>query len=237
MNDDDRSRIAIPDLRRCITPLRLVFWGGVLNVVDIRVNDIDLVSDLLGTTLMLVGLWKLSGIRVDAAYRKGLLFATLAAALSLVGQLFDFAPPQVRRSAAAFVEFAGFLEVVAVAIFAVMMARLAKAAELPDVAADWRRTLKWFLFCFVAPVGLLRAGATLWVLAGRPRFTLPDFPLSFWLVAILLFFAMLLVPWIRLFMSTSRLRKALQLKAWSRSVRERKDRASRSGSPGRPSSA
>lgn len=239
MNDDDRSRLSLADLRRSILPLRLVFWGAVLCVVDFRIRSeigtIDLVSDFAGTALVLAGLWMLSGIRVDAVYRRGMRFAAVAALASLAGQLVDFAPASLQRSARPFVELAGLLEVAAVAVFARMMVRLARSAELPDVAADWARTFKWFLGCFVAPLGLLRAAGMLWLMAGSPRLPLPPFPVAFWLAAILGFFAMLLIPWIRLFMSTSRLRDGLRLKSWSRSVRER--RGTRASPRPRPSSS
>ena len=40
-----------------------------------------------------------------------------------------------------------------------MFEAVRRAAELPDVAADWSLTLKWFLVVYVGLVGLFRAAA------------------------------------------------------------------------------
>jgi hypothetical protein len=221
---DGPRRIPLADLKRAVLPLRFVFWGAVVNIVDItlrsEIGPIDLISDAAGMALVLAGTAKLARLRVDETYRKGTLFAAVVAALSLIRELVAYFP---RWKAEPFVrgygELVGLLEVAAMGVFCAMMVRLARSAELPDVAADWRRTLIWFLWIEVGLLGLLRAATTLWLLAGRPRLPLPAFDLSFWIVALLLLLGLLLWPWIRFFLSTNRLSYALRLKAWRRSLK------------------
>ena len=223
MNDDERCRLSYRDLCRGIFPLRLVFWGGVLNVVDFEVDSdvgrFDLFSDLAGNALILAGTWLLAQLRVDRTYRRGLLFGVVTAALGLAEEMLDFAPASLRRSTQGFKELVGLMEVIAVGVFALMMIRLARKAEIPDAVADWTRTFKWFLWCYVAPVALLSAAGILWQLAGAPTIAPPSFPMAFWVALILGFLGMLLLPWIRLFQSTSRFREALRIKAWGRGLR------------------
>ena len=230
MNEDSegRCRPSIPGLRRAVPSLRFIFWGALINVVDLRINGIDLLNDILGMVLVSIGAWRLAGLRVEATYRKGTLFAAVVALLSLLAAILEHgrATPATR----AYGEAVGLLEIAAIGVFGWMMVRLCRAAELPDVAADWTVTLKWFLWVYVGLVGLFRAAAALWLMAGRPRLPLPSIHVSAWVVGLLLLLGLLLVPWIRMFGSTSRLAKALQLKAWSRTIRERRLRPS---SPGR----
>lgn len=216
--DDDRPRLSLSDLRRAPPALRLVFWGALINLVDLRVNGVDLVNDILGMTLVALGAWRLARLRVDATYRLWMRFAAGVALAGLLSAILELAPPSpVARSAA---ELVGLLEVAALTLSCAMMIRLSRAAELPDVAADWANTWKWFLWIEVGLLGLLRAALTLAWLSGG-RFPLPPAHASAWIAALILFLGLLLVPWIRFFQSTSRLSDGLRLKAWRRTLSSR----------------
>lgn len=214
--DEDRSRLSLRDLRRAVLPLRLVFWGALINLIDVRINDVDLLHDVAGMLLVSAGAWKLASLRVDAGYRRGMLFAAVVALLSLAAAALEPARHPLVRG---YAELVGLLEVAAMAVACAMMIRLSRAAELPDVAADWTRTWKWFLWIDVGLLGLLRASGTLWLLAGRPSLPLSGIHPSAWIAGLLLFLGLLLAPWIRFFQSTSRLADGLRLKAWRRSLR------------------
>ncbi|HEX7896938.1 MAG TPA: hypothetical protein VF950_04215 [Planctomycetota bacterium] len=215
--DEDRCRVSARDLRRAVPALRLIFWGALINLVDIRVNGVDLLNDIVGTTLVATGAWTLSALRVDEIYRRGMLFAKVVAILSLAGAVLELARPTPFTRGCA--EAVGLLEIAGMTVACAMMVRLSRAAELPDVAAHWSRTLKWFLWIEVGLLGLIRAGAALWLAAGRPFVPFPSGHPSAWIAGILVFLGLLLAPWIRFFQSTSRLSDGLRLKAWARSVR------------------
>jgi len=218
MDDSEgRSRVSVHDLRRAVVSLRLIFWGALIALIDVRINGFDLLSDVAGLGLVSVGAWTLAGLRVDPVYRRGTLFAAVVALLSLLGTILEFAPREA--FVRAYGEAVGLLEIAALGVFCAMMVRLSRAAELPDVAADWTRTLKWFLWVYVGLVGLLRAATALWLITGRPGVPIPSMHGSAWIALFMLFLGLLLVPWIRLFLSTNRLSYALRLKAWSRSLK------------------
>src|SRR5688572_28430073 len=165
MEEDERSRISVRDLRRAVRPLRFIFWGALVVLIDFRVNRVDLLHDTAGMLLICLGVWTLASLRVDATYRGGMLFAAVVAFLSLLGTILEFATPNAFTRG--YAEAAGLLEVAALAVFCWMMVRLSRAAELPDVAAYWTRTLKWFLWVYAGLLGLIRAVAALSMMAGR----------------------------------------------------------------------
>lgn len=213
---DDRLRLSLGDLRRAVPALRLVFWGALINLVDVRVNGVDVIPDILGMILVTAGAWKLAGLRVDATYRTWTRFSAAMALLSLLAAVLELAKPTPFTRG--YAELAGLAEVAGMTVACAMMVRLSRAAELPDVAADWARTLKWFLWIEAGLLGLLRAAAALVALTGA-RPPIPSWPPSAWIAIVLLFLGLLLVPWIRFFQSTSRLSDGLRLKAWRRSIR------------------
>ena len=215
--DEDRCRVSVRDLRRAVPALRFIFWGALINLVDLRVNGFDLVNDILGMTLVTTGTWTLSTLRIDETYRRGMLFAKVVAILSLVGAVLELAPPS--PFARGYAEAVGLLEIAGTAVACAMMVRLSRAAELPDVAADWTRTLKWFLWVYAGLLGLIRAVVALSFLAGRLVVPVPSMHASAWFATVIVFFGLLLVPWIRMFLSTNRLSNGLRLKAWRRSLK------------------
>jgi hypothetical protein len=232
MNDDDRSSppIPVPHLRRAVSALRLVFWGALICLIDLHINGVDLIHDVAGTVLVALGAWSLSGLRVDETYRTWMRFAAVVAVLSVAAAALEHVPRS--GPARAFVEGVGLLEVAALCVGCAMMMRLARAAGLPDVAAHWNVTLRWFLGVYAGLLGLFRGAAALWILAGRPRLPLPGVHPSAWIAGVLLLLGLLLWPWLRFFGSTNRLSDALRLKAWTRARRERRVRSSsRDGAP------
>jgi hypothetical protein len=74
MDDDRRAHLSA-----MITPLRLIFWGGLLCLIDItmtqRINGVsfkfDLLDDFLGMVLVTIGVFRLSRFAPSRSYAKG----------------------------------------------------------------------------------------------------------------------------------------------------------------------
>jgi hypothetical protein len=68
--------LAPRDILTTITPLRLVFWGCLLCLIDVHSNwnfdgqvwKIDIVSDVIGALLIVWGAFRLSMLRVSGWY-------------------------------------------------------------------------------------------------------------------------------------------------------------------------
>src|SRR5436309_3272362 len=58
------------DVRSAITPLRLIFWGALLWIIDFRINGFDIANDLLGSILVAIGVVRLARINVSERYNR-----------------------------------------------------------------------------------------------------------------------------------------------------------------------
>ena len=57
------------DIRSAVRPLRLIFWGGVVWILDFKINGFDLLNDVVAALLVAVGVYRLA--RIDAGERYG----------------------------------------------------------------------------------------------------------------------------------------------------------------------
>lgn len=189
-----------------IRPLRYVFWGGLFLVFDLYVstNEVrfDFINDTLGSILIAIGVVRLAETPVDDIYQRRMKFVTWIAVLSVFesfSEFLVFKPPLAYQVAASLF---GTCQFVAILFFALAMERFAESAKLYDVSESWHFTYSLFLFIYgpliviSAIVGLASASST-----SRQHYDIG--------AAVCLVVPVLVIPIIHLFVSTSRMRRAI----------------------------
>ena len=188
-----------PDIRRTIGPLRLIFWGGLICVFDFKINDFDLLHDLIGSLMIACGVFTLSGINVHEPYAKAMRFVQVVVVLSCLTTLMDqFGYPRSNFISTLLWLF-GTVEMIAIVVFCVAIRWLCIRAELVESTRSWRTTTLLFTFIYLIPLGLFYCAAAI-AIATSSSFNIQLGPAGLLLIPI--FFA----PLVHLFISTSRMK-------------------------------
>jgi hypothetical protein len=82
-------------VRQAITPLRMIFWGGLLCIFDITFSQTtngqgfkcDILDDTLGAILITVGVFKLSAIAVPGRYATVMGFVRIVSVLAVLNTI------------------------------------------------------------------------------------------------------------------------------------------------------
>ena len=184
------------DVRDAVGPLRLVFWGGLLCVLDFKINNFDILNDFLGAILIAVGVARLARFPVHERYLGWMLFVKVVAILHVFTAffaMFMLHPPEP----IAFLLTAFHLATLAATIaFCVAMRWLCMDSGLDRSAESWQLTTILVTVLLAAPSALLALVALLSM--GRSW--------NIGLPIIFLLLAAVLVPVIHFFISTSRMR-------------------------------
>ena len=199
------------DVRRAISPLRMVFWGGLLCVFDLTFSEVhgregfrfDILNDAVGMLLIAVGAFKLAGIRVHDRYAGTMTFIRIIAVLGVLDAVQEhvIAPrPQVVGFVLAVLALA---MMVATVLFCVCMRWFCEEARLPDAARSWRTTAILFGVIYLVPLGLFYLAAAGAILTGS-SFHINLGPFG------LLLLPVFAVPIVHLFISTSRMKRAAE---------------------------
>jgi hypothetical protein len=190
--------VTVADIRQTIVPLRLVFWGGLICVINIYVNGFDIVNDFIGAILILVGVRRLARIPVDERYRKRMIFVCVmawsACATTFLGN-FHIRWPEP----ATWLLLLLFpVQLAAVTVFCTAMRLLSADALMMKSARSWGITTVLVTVVYVIPITMLTVAAAL---GGRGNINFS----GGWtmLIAIIV----LLVPAIHFFVSTSRMKR------------------------------
>jgi hypothetical protein len=188
-------------LKTVVGPLRMIFWGGLLIVLDFRINGFDLLNDVLGMLLITWGVGKLSGFPVSARYRSLMLFVLVMALLSLVKSvIMQFDARAISQAILMLLLLISMLSLVAIVIFCGCMLEFCLKAGLGPAGNSWRTTRVLFIVIYLIPLGACYLILAASMLGGRPF----DYNLGTWaLLLIPIFF----VPLIHLFISTSRMKR------------------------------
>ena len=204
MDDDRRARLSA-----MITPLRLIFWGGLLCLIDItmtqRVNGVgfkfDLFDDFLGMLLVTVGVFRLARFAPSRSYAKGMAFVKVVAVVSTFKELIDhwsFSTPDVWDLAWTAFSLA---ELTAMVVFCSTMHLLCRVMDLDEPARSWNTTTVLVVVVYAIPLGLLHAVSLVAGMIGRSF----HFNVGPWGLLVLPLFA---YPLIHFFVSTSRMARA-----------------------------
>jgi hypothetical protein len=210
----DRETIVVgkPMIRDAIVPLRMIFWGGLIYLIDISYSytrngmgfRFDFVNDVVGTLLITAGVFRLGVLEVDERYNRVMTFVAMVATLSVLDAVRAHfvmpIPPLVRL----FLQLYGMVTLAAIIAFCVAMRWLSTTAQLARSAASWRTTTMLFVGCYAFPLGLGYLADIAATATGRPlKINLG--PLALLLVPIFV------VPIIHLFISTTRMQREAEM--------------------------
>src|SRR5688572_6553017 len=209
---------AIPDdpgqfptrLLRTRTPLRLIFWGGLLLVLDFHFSTVqgnrgfrlDLLNDLMGAILILVGIVKIVMLRLDRQWHGPLVAVAVVSVVSCGWALLNHAifPRPVLL---VFLEsLSSLAELAAILVFCAAMRSFCRSAHSPETAASWNRSFLLFLVIYAVPLG------SVYAIGAVAALTQSGFNINLGWGALLLL-PLFLWPPVHFFISTSRMIRAV----------------------------
>lgn len=200
-----------------ITPLRLIFWGGLLCVIDITFSEttngrgwtFDILNDFLGTILITFGVFRLLSVEVHDAYRKVMIFVAVVAFLSCFDALHAHFIYRVPSLLTFLQNVLGIAALVAIVLFCIAMRWLCLEAQLNRSAQSWKTTFWLFVVIYLLPLGLFYLIAMISTATGQ-SFNLNLGPGALLLVIVFL------IPLVHFFISTSRMKSEAQMEVEGR---------------------
>jgi len=207
----NESAVGWGEIRQAITPLRLVFWGGLLCLFDITFSEthngegfkFDILNDTLGAILITVGVFRLAAIRVDRPYASWLALVQAMSVVLIIDTIRDHFIVQMPQVVVLLGLAVSLAYLAAILAFCWCMRRLCLAAALARAADSWRVTIILFVVIFVAPLGLFYLAAIVAIV------TESSFHINLGPAGLLLL-PVLAIPIIHLFVSTSRMKRAAE---------------------------
>lgn len=199
-------------ISQAVTPLRWIFWGGLLCVFDFSVSSstsvngrvqsgfrFDILNDFAGMLLITAAVSRLAKFAVDPSYRSSMQFVFFCSILNCVKALAGHIifPPNPLLSVLS--NLVGIASLVAMVLFCTSMHALALTHELHESASSWTKTRLLVIVLWVIPLGLLNLAGLGAVATGKSV----HFNIGVLVIPLLAAFA---VPLIHLFKSTSRMR-------------------------------
>jgi hypothetical protein len=186
------------DVRSAIKPLRLIFWGGLFWIIDFKINNFDLLNDVLASILVALGVQRLARIDVSERYHKLMRPVYLVALISIfvtILKMFSLGQPFTLL----FTLFT-LAQLAAIIAFCVAMRWFCLEAGLMRSAESWRLTTILFLTLFVGPLALMYLA----MLGGQVLGTTWSLSLG---LSVLFVLAAFVVPFVHFFISTTRMRR------------------------------
>jgi hypothetical protein len=198
------------DSKTVIRALRLIFWGGLIVVLDFKFNNFDILHDAVGMLLICLGVFPLAKQPGGPNYEKFMLFVKIVAILSVLGTIFD----NFRVSVAWSFVFSTLhlLTLAGIHVFCLAMRNMSGVHNLSRSQNSWKTTLLLFIIIYEIPLGLFYLGilgGVVWVIVTGRTF---NFNFNFNIegpraIPILVAF---FVPLIHLFISTSRMKREIE---------------------------
>lgn len=195
-------------VRSTIVPLRLVFWGGLLCVLDIHFSQttngrgfrFDILNDFIGMLLITTAVFRLATFDAGDRYRFSMTVVRTAAVLATLRALQAHFIYEAGPVLSAVLTIVGFFNLVATVMFCRCMRWLAETLGLTRSAASWRVTTILFFWIYLVPIGLLHLTS----LASRIGGSGLHFDAG---PAGMLLLPVFFVPLVHLFLSTSRMKR------------------------------
>ena len=200
-------------ITQAVTPLRMIFWGGLLCVFDFTVSSttsingqspsgfrFDFLNDFVGMLLITVGISKLSAFAMDSSFRSSMRFVFACCVLNCVEAFighFVFQRPVIFDILS---NVLGLASLCAIVMFCTSMHRLSSDFALHRSADSWLTTRILVVILWVIPLGLLYVVGLGALLTGQSF----HWDIGVAIIPVLLVFV---VPLIHLFISTSRMRR------------------------------
>jgi hypothetical protein len=187
------------EIKRAIGPLRLIFWGGMICVLDFKFNGFDVINDVVGTIMIAWGVFKLSEFRIDERYRSAMLFVKIISILCIAQAIHAHFNYRIPRVIAFLLHVLGIAKMLATVLFCVAMRWLSTAAGLTRSRESWKVSAILFAVIYLVPFGLLHFVWIVCLITGK-KFHFDLGP------AALLLLIVFIVPIVHLFISTSRMK-------------------------------
>jgi hypothetical protein len=188
------------DVHAALRPLRMIFWGGLLWIVDIKINGFDICNDVLATILIALAVFRLARIDVSDRYRSAMTFVKVMALISVVRsavQLFNLD----LGSLSILFTLISLAQLSATIIFSLSMHWLCREAGMPRSAASWKLTMILFIAIYAVPLGCVYLAGIFAQITGS------DFHYNFGAAVVLPALIAFFTPIVHLFISTSRMRR------------------------------
>jgi hypothetical protein len=194
------------DIRRTVFPLRLIFWGAIICIIDITFSSttngegfkFDLLDDAVGAAMIAWGVSRLAGIYVQDRYRRVMRFVKIVAFLNIIDAIRDHFIMKLPDAVSFGLLLFSLLCLIAIVSFCVAMRWLCEEAALSIAVRSWRVTTVLFIVIYLVPLGLSYCASMIALVSGS-SFNIDLGPLG---ILLLLVF---LVPVVHLFISTSRM--------------------------------
>ena len=191
------------EIRRIISPLRFIFWGGIICVLDFSINQFDLLNDVIGTIMVTWGVFRISDIKVHDRYSTAMLFNKIVAVLVCLVSIQDQIPYQRPLLLVVILSLIAVAWMIATVVFCVAMRWLCAEANLVRSARSWKTSTLLFVFIYLIPLGgFFSVGVV--AIAMEKSFNINLGPAG------LLLLPVLVAPLIHLFVSTSRMKNEVQ---------------------------
>ncbi|MHC4896423.1 MAG: hypothetical protein ACYTGW_04875 [Planctomycetota bacterium] len=186
------------DKRALILYLQTIFWGGLLCVVDFKINGFDILNDVLGWALIAYGVFGLAKQPCDDVYDTMMMFARIVVALATVSAVVE----QVDGNLWHFDTLIGAVILAGIYVFCRAMVRLCIRYSWFLAEASWRTTGVLFLVIYVIPLGFIYLGALAAIVTESNPFAFSLPPV--WVIPVIVVF---FIPLIHLFVSTMRMKR------------------------------
>jgi hypothetical protein len=196
-------------IHQAIAPLRLIFWGGLLCVLDFSISTtttidgqmtsgfkFDFLNDFLGMLLVTLGIYRLMQFELDGSYGGNMMVVFAVALINCLIAFMDHFVFDTPMPPALLLTLFSIATLVATILFCTAMHQLASAYGLWRSSESWLLTRLLVIAIWVIPFGLLNLLMLGTLLSGRSF----HFNIG-WLMALVLL--AMLVPLVHLFISTS----------------------------------
>jgi len=187
------------DIKRIVTALRLIFWGGIICVFDFKINGFDIINDVIGAIMIAWAVSRLSNLDVHRHYRIAMLFVKIISILCITEAIIAHFNYRITGPIAFAMHLFGIAKMLATVVFCVAMRWLCIAAGLSRSEKSCKITAILFGVIYLIPWGLLHFVWIVCLITGK-RFSFNIGP------AALLILFVFIVPLIHLFISTSRMK-------------------------------
>lgn len=205
------SIMNVPIIEKTVTPLRMIFWGALLCVLDLSFSQttngggfkFDLLNDALGAVLIAVGVFRLSALPVHSRYALAMGFVKVMAVIAILDAIREHFIMTWSTEWLVVFELLGLAMLAAVVLFCVAMRWFCQAYQLSQAERSWKVTTILFIVIYLIPLGLMYA-LTVQALTTDEPFHVDLGPAGLLLIPVFL------VPLIHLFVSTSRMKRAAE---------------------------
>lgn len=204
--------ISYDGIRRLITPLRLIFWGGIFCVIDLTYSNtfngegwkFDLLDDAVGMAMILYGLSKLRAIQIDQKYASRLGYVFAVAIFVFLHAIYNHYIYDEPKFLAFVINILNIAKLIAIIVFCTAMVQLSIFMQLANAAKSWSLTRTIFVVIYLIPLTLVHLGSIIAMLTGA-TFNYSTNSAGGGAFFIFILVCLLLIPLIHLFVSTSRM--------------------------------